>query len=113
MNGFAAIDSVHPFCFWADKAAVAADFHLGTALAIMGKRKIASTAGVCTLCDFCKNQLRRFCEKFEIFDLLAKMQSSVASRARRYPHFIFAFNGNAISAKNSAFAVLPAKDRWS
>ncbi len=29
MNGFAAIDSVRPFCLWADKAAVAADFHLG------------------------------------------------------------------------------------
>jgi len=42
-------------------------------------------AGVRTLCDFCKNQLCRFCEKFEIFDLLAKMRSSVASRARRYP----------------------------
>jgi hypothetical protein len=60
------------------------------ALAIMEKRRIASTAGVCTLCDFCKNQLCRFCEKFEIFDLFAKMQSSVASRARRYPLCIFA-----------------------
>ena len=29
MNGYAAIDSVRPFRFWADKAAVAADFHLG------------------------------------------------------------------------------------
>ena len=29
MNGCAAIDSVRPFRFWADKAAVAADFHLG------------------------------------------------------------------------------------
>ena len=29
MNGCAAIDSVHPVRFWADKAAVAADFHLG------------------------------------------------------------------------------------
>ena len=56
----------------------------------MRKRRIASTAGVCTLCNFCKNQLCRFCEKFEIFDLLAKMQSSVASRARRYPLCIFA-----------------------
>ena len=28
MNGCAAIDSVRSFCFWADKAAVAADFHL-------------------------------------------------------------------------------------
>jgi hypothetical protein len=29
MNGCAAIDSVRPFCFLVDKAAVAADFHLG------------------------------------------------------------------------------------
>ena len=29
MNGFAAIDSIRPFRFLADKAAVAADFHLG------------------------------------------------------------------------------------
>ena len=29
MNGYAAIDSIRPFRFWADKAAVAADFHLG------------------------------------------------------------------------------------
>lgn len=28
MNGCAAIDSVRPFCFLVDKAAVAADFHL-------------------------------------------------------------------------------------
>jgi len=28
MNGFAAIDCVRPFHFGADKAAVAADFHL-------------------------------------------------------------------------------------
>ena len=28
MNGFAAIDSVRPFRFSVDKAAVAADFHL-------------------------------------------------------------------------------------
>jgi len=28
MNGFAAIDSIRPFRLWADKAAVAADFHL-------------------------------------------------------------------------------------
>jgi len=28
MNGFAAIDSVRPFRFMVDKAAVAADFHL-------------------------------------------------------------------------------------
>ena len=29
MNGCAAIDSVHPFLFLEDKAAVAADFHSG------------------------------------------------------------------------------------
>ena len=52
MNGFAAIDSVRPFRFWADKAAVAADFHLGNGTCYHGKRRIASTAGVCTLCDF-------------------------------------------------------------
>jgi len=28
MNGYAAIDSARLFRFWADKAAVAADFHL-------------------------------------------------------------------------------------
>ena len=57
---------------------------------IMEKRRIASTAGVRTLCDFCQNQLCRFCEKIENSDLLAKMPSSVASRARRYPLCIFA-----------------------
>lgn len=36
MNGCAAIDSARPFRFLADKAAVAADFHLEMALAIMG-----------------------------------------------------------------------------
>ena len=29
MNDYAAIDSVHPFRFLADKAAIAADFHSG------------------------------------------------------------------------------------
>ena len=52
MNGFAAIDSARPFRFLADKAAVAADFHLGNGTCYYGKRRIASTAGVCTLCDF-------------------------------------------------------------
>ena len=37
MNGFAAIDSVRPFRFWADKAAVAADFHLGNGTCCYGK----------------------------------------------------------------------------
>lgn len=36
MNGCAAIDSARPFRFLADKAAVAAYFHLEMALAIMG-----------------------------------------------------------------------------
>ena len=54
MNGFAAIDSVRPFRFWADKAAVAADFHLRKwhLLSWKTKNRPASTAGVCTLCDF-------------------------------------------------------------
>jgi len=38
----------------------------------------------------CHIHFRRFCEKLRIFDLLAKMQSSVASRARRYPLCILA-----------------------
>ena len=75
MNGCAAIDSARPFRFLADKAAVAADFHLENDACYHGKRRIASTAsvatlaktgvvrprfpcriastaGVCTLCDF-------------------------------------------------------------
>lgn len=38
MNGFAAIDSVRPFRFWADKAAVAANFHLGNGTCHLGIR---------------------------------------------------------------------------
>ena len=52
MNGFAAIDSVRLFRLRADKAAVAADFHLENGACYHEKRRIASTAGVCTLCDF-------------------------------------------------------------
>ena len=37
MNGCAAIDSVRLFHFWADKAAVAADFHLGNGACYHGK----------------------------------------------------------------------------
>ena len=47
----AAID-FRPFRFLADKAAVAADFHLGNGACYYEEQRIASTAGVCTLCDF-------------------------------------------------------------
>ena len=43
------LTSVRPFCFLADKAAVAADFHLGNGACYHEKRRIASTAGVATL----------------------------------------------------------------
>ena len=49
MNGYAAIDSARPFRFLADKAAVAADFHLENGACYHGKRRIASTASVATL----------------------------------------------------------------
>ena len=49
MNGCAAIDSARPFRFLADKAAVAADFHLENGACYHGKRRIASTASVATL----------------------------------------------------------------
>ena len=49
MNGCAAIDSVRPFRFLADKAAVAANFHSGNGACYHGKRRIASTASVATL----------------------------------------------------------------
>lgn len=49
MNGCAAIDIARPFRFLADKAAVAADFHLENDACYHGKRRIASTASVCTL----------------------------------------------------------------
>lgn len=39
MNGCAAIDSVHPFRFLADKAAVAANFHSGNVAANMGNEE--------------------------------------------------------------------------
>ena len=44
MNGCAAIDSARPFRFLADKAAVAADFHLENDACYHGKRRIASNA---------------------------------------------------------------------
>ena len=37
MNGCAAIDSARPFRFWADKAAVAADFHSENGACYYGK----------------------------------------------------------------------------
>ena len=40
MNGCAAIDSVRPFRFWADKAAIAADFHSGNGACYHEKRRI-------------------------------------------------------------------------
>lgn len=49
MNGCAAIDSARPFRFLADKAAVAADFHLGNGACYYEEQRIASTASVCTL----------------------------------------------------------------
>ena len=49
MNGCAAIDSARPFRFLADKAAVAADFHLENDACYHGKRRIASIASVATL----------------------------------------------------------------
>ena len=49
MNGCAAIDSARPFRFLADKAAVAADFHLRNGAFYHEKRRIASTASVATL----------------------------------------------------------------
>jgi len=48
MNGCAAID-FRPFRFLADKAAVAADFHLGNGACYYEEQRIASTASVCTL----------------------------------------------------------------
>jgi hypothetical protein len=49
MNGCAAIDSVCPFRFLADKATVSADFHLRNGACYHEKRRIASTASVATL----------------------------------------------------------------
>ena len=49
MNGCAAIDSARPFRFLADKAAVAAYFHLENGACYHEKRRIASTASVATL----------------------------------------------------------------
>ena len=48
MNGCAAIDSARPFRFLADKAAVAADFHLGNGACYYEEQGITSTASVCT-----------------------------------------------------------------
>ena len=43
------------FRFWADKAAITADFHLRNGTCYYEKQRIARTAGVCTLCDFSQN----------------------------------------------------------
>ena len=88
MNGFAATRSVRPFRFWADKAAFVADFHLENGTCYYGETK-NSKHSRCTY-------TLRFLQKSV---WLAKSQLVLASRARRYPHFIFAFNSNAISAK--------------
>ena len=48
MNGCAAIDSARPFRFLADKAAVAADFHLGNGACYYEEQGITSTASGCT-----------------------------------------------------------------
>ena len=51
MNGCAAIDIARPFRFLADKAAVAADFHLENDACYHGKRRIASTAKCMYTCE--------------------------------------------------------------
>ena len=72
MNGCAAIDSVRPFRFWADKAAVAADFHLENDACYHGKWRIASTASVCTLA---KSGVER-----------PGFPCRIASKSGEYPH---------------------------
>ena len=71
MNGFAAIDSVRLFRFWADMAAIAADFHLGNGACYYGKTEDSKHS----LC----------CHTRHLHPLLAKSQLVLASRARRYP----------------------------
>ena len=72
MNGCAAIDSARPFRFLADKAAVAADFHLENDACYHGKRRIASTASVCTLAKTGVVRPRFPCR--------------IASKSGEYPH---------------------------
>ena len=72
MNGCAAIDSARPFRFLADKAAVAADFHLENDACYHGKRRIASTASVATLAKTGVVRPRFSCR--------------IASKSGEYPH---------------------------
>ena len=72
MNGCAAIDSARPFRFLADKAAVAADFHLENDACYHGKRRIASTASVATLAKTGVVRPRFPCR--------------IASKSGEYPH---------------------------
>ena len=76
MNGFAAIDSVRPFRFWADKAAVAADFHIREWRLLLWETENSKHS----LC----------CHIRHLHPLLANSQLELASRARRYPLCIFA-----------------------
>ena len=71
MNGCAAID-FRPFRFLADKAAVAADFHLENDACYHGKRRIASTASVATLAKTGVVRPRFPCR--------------IASKSGEYPH---------------------------
>ena len=90
MNGCAAIDSARPFRFLADKAAVAADFHLENDACYHGKRRIASTASVATLAKTGVVRPRFPCR--------------IASKSGEYPHrslpFWQAMHGGIHSCKN-------------
>ena len=77
MNGCAAIDSARPFRFLADKAAVAADFHLENGACYHEKRRIASTASVCTLA---KSGVVR-----------PGFPCRIASKSGEYPHWSLPF----------------------
>ena len=72
MNGCAAIDSARPFRFLADKAAVAADFHLGNGACYYEEQRIASTASVATLAKTGVVRPRFPCR--------------IASKSGEYPH---------------------------
>ncbi len=87
MNGCAAIDSARPFRFLADKAAVAADFHLENDACYHGKRRIASTASVATLA---KTGVVR-----------PGFPCRIASNARRYPLLITCRLRNALGKQCS------------
>ena len=66
------LTSVRPFRFWADKAAIAADFHSGNGACYHEKRRIASTASVCTLA---KSGVER-----------PGFPCRIASKSGEYPH---------------------------